>query len=466
VKLVILFFVAVTIISIPASLLFISGSTQIVLNRPVTTIGVETPVSLFINNPSGTTQLHVYLEQNGKRNEVFSETTPGSRFFFWRKHFPPRNLTIPVGKKEDPALTDGKARLIVAAKSNDMRGQTDTFAQDVDVILAAPRVVADGDQHYLNTGGSELVVFTPSGYVTDSGVQVDKYQFRSFPMPGTMPNSAEQRFAMFAYPWDLPPGIVPKVFASNPSGARAEATFWFKLFPKKFRSRDIEIDDRFLNKVVNQIEPNGSGDLLERFLKINSELRKKNNQTLSDLRFKSEPKLLWSGPFLQLGNSKVEAVFADDRTYVYKGKKVDRQVHLGFDLAVTAHTPIPASNDGKVVWAGDLGIYGNCVVIDHGYGLQSIYGHLSEIGVKVDQMVKRGEIIGKSGSTGLAGGDHLHFSMQLDGVQVNPLEWWDEHWIHDRILSKLNGPVSMSERKGEEPREHLAKKGGKKHKRN
>ncbi len=139
----------------------------------------------------------------------------------------------------------------------------------------------------------------------------------------------------------------------------------------------------------------------------------------------------------------MEAVFADYRTYVYKGQKVDHQVHLGFDLAVNAHTPIPASNDGKVLWASDLGIYGNCVVIDHGYGLQSIYGHLSEIGVKVDQTVKRGEIIGKSGSTGLAGGDHLHYGMQVDGVQINPVEWWDAHWIHDRILSKLRegGPV-------------------------
>jgi murein DD-endopeptidase MepM/ murein hydrolase activator NlpD len=449
VKLLIIFFVVVFLISIPASLLFISGSTQILLNKPVTTVGVETPVSIHLGNPAGTTQFHVYLEQNGKRNEVFNETKPGSRFFFWRKHFPPRDLVVPVGKKEAPALTDGKATLIIEAKSNDMRGQTDAFTQPVDVVLAAPRVTADGEQHYLNTGGSELVVFTPAGYVTDSGVQVDKYQFRSFPMPG--PGHEGQRFSLFAYPWDLPEGITPKVFVTNPSGARAEAGFWFKLFPKKFRSRDIEIDDRFLNKVVNQIEPNGSGDLLERFLKINSELRKKNNQTLADLRLKSEPKLLWSGPFLQLGNSKVEAVFADDRTYVYKGKKVDRQVHLGFDLAVTAHTPIPASNDGKVVWASDLGIFGNCVVIDHGYGLQSIYGHLSEIGVKVDQMVKRGEIIGKSGATGLAGGDHLHYGMQVDGVQVNPVEWWDEHWIHDRILSKLNGSPSMSAR---EPGEH------------
>jgi murein DD-endopeptidase MepM/ murein hydrolase activator NlpD len=116
---------------------------------------------------------------------------------------------------------------------------------------------------------------------------------------------------------------------------------------------------------------------------------------------------------------------------------VDQQVHLGFDLAVTSHTPVVASNDGKVVWAAPLGIYGNCIVVDHGYGLQSIYGHLSEIAVKEGDMVKRGQAMGKSGSTGLAGGDHLHFSMQVDGVQINPVEWWDEHWINDHVRKRI-----------------------------
>jgi murein DD-endopeptidase MepM/ murein hydrolase activator NlpD len=430
-----LYFVGLFLISIPLGLLFISGSTQLSIAPPVTTIGMETPVTVHVANSKGTVELDAFLEQNGKRFPVFKETKPGSRFLFWTKHFPARDVVIPVGKSKAPALADGKARLVVEATSNDMRRRTDTLAQEVEVITTAPRVVADGDQHYVNTGGSELVVFTPSGYWTEAGVVVDKYRFRSFPLPSA---PDKMRFAFFAYPWDLEPGITPKVEVTNSGGGRAEATFWFKLFPKKFRTRDITIDDKFLDRVVNQIEPNGQGDLLQRFLKINSELRKKNNQTLADLRLKSEPKLLWSKPFLQLGNSQVEAVFADNRTYIYKGQKVDQQVHLGFDLAVTAHTPIPASNDGKVLWASDLGIYGNCIVLDHGYGLQSIYGHLSEFQVKVGDMVTRGQIIAKSGATGLAGGDHLHFSMQLDGIQVNPLEWWDGHWIHDRILSKLN----------------------------
>jgi len=191
------------------------------------------------------------------------------------------------------------------------------------------------------------------------------------------------------------------------------------------------------NKVVNQIDPTGSGELLTRFLKINGELRRKNNQTLMDLRLKSDEKFLWTQSFLQLANSQVESEFADVRSYIYQGKKVDRQVHLGFDLAVSAHTPVVAANDGKVVWAAPLGIYGNCIVVDHGYGLQSIYGHLSELGVKEGDMVKRGQTMGKSGSTGLAAGDHLHFSMQIDGVQVNPVEWWDEHWIKDHIQNRM-----------------------------
>ncbi len=305
---------------------------------------------------------------------------------------------------------------------------------DVDVVTAPPRVTTDAEQHYINQGGTELVVFTPSGYWTEAGVKVGEGRYRAFPLPS---NPDKQQFSIFAYPWDTPPTTMPIVYVANGAGAEATATFWTKITPKKFRSRDIEIDDKFLERVVPAIDHLSSGDLLERFLKINRETRKANNKTLSDLRLKSEPRMLWTGAFLPLNNSQVESVFADRRTYLYKGKKVDEQIHLGFDLAKVAHTPIPASNDGKILWASDNGIYGNCVVIDHGFGLQSIYGHLSEIEVKVGDSVKRGQEIGKSGATGLAGGDHLHFSMQVDGVQVNPVEWWDAHWIHDRILTKL-----------------------------
>jgi hypothetical protein len=421
------------LIAVPVCLLMLSGGTVLKIDPPVTAIGTVTPVQVHIENSHGVRRITGVIEQGGSRYTVFDVHEASHRLMFWRRHVAPQVKTFPVGKQQAPALHDGKARLMIEAESNDLRGRVDSIETEVEIVTQPPRISADGAQHYINQGGSELVVFTPSGYVTDSGVRVGKYTFRSFPHP----SQAGQRFSLFAYPWDLPVDAVPLAYASNPAGAEATARFWYKVFPKKFRARDLPIDDAFLDKVVNQIDPGGSGDLLARFLKINGEMRRKNNQTLADLKLKTADKFLWSGPFLPLTNAAVESAFADKRSYIYKGKKVDEQVHLGFDLAVTLHVSVPAANDGRVVWADNLGIYGNCVVVDHGYGLQSIYGHLSEIAVKPGDMVKKSQSLGKSGSTGLAGGDHLHFSMQVDGVQVNPIEWWDEHWIKDRILSKV-----------------------------
>lgn len=258
-----------------------------------------------------------------------------------------------------------------------------------------------------------------------------------------MPGGKSGLFSLFAVPWDAPAGAAPEVYAAAPAGDRAlgaMAVSYPKKEQPKYRTRDLQLDDKFLQKVVTELDPNGPGDLVARFLKINGEMRRANNKTLSDLSRETEARFLWSQPFQQQPNSKVESNFADVRNYIYQGKKIDQQVHLGYDLSITQHVGVQASNDGKVVWAGPLGIYGNCIVLDHGYGLQTIYGHLSEIAVHKGEMVKRGQVMGKSGQTGLAGGDHIHFSMQLDGVQIDPKEWWDAHWIKDHIAKRVELP--------------------------
>ena len=427
------------VVALPFLILLLASSTPaITLDPAITTVGQATPLHAIVESKHGVRRLSVFVEQNGNRYPAAEKTWAATRFVFWRHAQPPASYVLTIGSKTTPALKDGKASLIVEAVSNDLRGSTATVIREVSVVTQPPFVTADGAQHYINQGGSELVQLSPSGYWTEAGVKVGKYTFRSFPMPGGKPG----RFSLYAFPWDLSASTVPMVFASNPAGAEATAAFVYKLFPKDFRRRDLPIDDGFLNRVVNQIDPGGSGDLLARFLVINREMRVRNNRTLADLRVKTEPRFLFTTPFAQQPNSKVESVFADDRSYIYKGKKVDEQVHLGFDLSVTQHVPVLASNDGKVVFAEMLGIYGNCIVLDHGYGLQSIYGHLSQIDVKAGDAVRKGQVMGRSGSTGLAGGDHLHFSMQLDGVQVNPVEWWDGHWIKDHVWNRIgqSGP--------------------------
>jgi murein DD-endopeptidase MepM/ murein hydrolase activator NlpD len=136
----------------------------------------------------------------------------------------------------------------------------------------------------------------------------------------------------------------------------------------------------------------------------------------------------------------VTSAFADRRSYTYGGQQVDQQTHLGFDLAVTRNTPVPAANDGVVVLARYFGIYGNAVVLDHGYGIMSLYAHLATTAVARGQSVARGDILGRTGATGLAGGDHLHFTILVQGLPVNPTEWWDARWIRDHLVRPL-GPA-------------------------
>src|SRR6185369_318324 len=206
--------------------------------------------------------------------------------------------------------------------------------------------------------------------------------------------------------------------------------------------RDIPLEDSLVQKVVPEImghtpELKDQGDPVKNFVEINNNLRRKNHETVAKLASQSPGQFLWNGAFIQLSNSKVESFFADRRTYVHSGQAVDQQDHVGFDLSVTQHYPIEAGNDGRVVLAEYFGIYGNAVIIDHGAGLLSLYGHMSSIDVKPGQMVKKKDVIGKSGATGLAAGDHLHFGLFLHGVPVNPTEWWDEKWIHDHVLNRM-----------------------------
>jgi len=415
-------------------LFFGSAAPAVKIDPALKVVGTATPVSAQIASAHGVRRVAAFVEQGGNRYPLLEQASPSHRIW-WRRNQPAQNVTFEAGKNKAPNLKDGDARIIVEAQADDFRGASESASLLVKIILAPPRITADGEQHYINQGGMELAVMTPGGSWSEAGVKVGEHRFRSFPLPG----HPEQRFAMFAYPWDQADDVAPVVYARNPAGTEATAKFWYKLFPKKFRARDLPIDDAQMQAMISKIDPGGTlapgPDTVSRFLKINGELRRKNNLQLTDLRMKTEEKILWNGPFLHWG--KEESMFADVRNYIYQGKKIDQQVHLGFDLSDTQNAPVHVANDGRVVLAGDLGIYGNCVVVDHGYALQSIYGHLNRIDVKEGDMVKKNQSLGVAGATGLALGVHVHFSMQIDGVQVNPREWWDEHWIHDRILSKL-----------------------------
>lgn len=416
----------------------LSATPAIHIPSSFSAVGASTPVTIQTSDPHGIRSVQVWITQNNSLYPVWQTSQP-TRRIFWRRGVADAEWTFQVGTRNVPQLRDGKAVLMVEATSNDFRGKTTTEAREVMVITRPPAVAADQDQHYLYLGMAELATFNVSGYWTEAGIRVGDEKFRAWPMPEGKPGF----FSLFAFAWNMPAGTAPVVYATNPGGNEATSQIAFQ-FPKngqpKYRVRDLPLDEHFMEKVVNELDPGGSGDLVARFVRINSEMRRANNKTLSDLRLKTEGRFLWSEAFVQQPNTKVEASFADVRNYIYQGKRIDQQVHLGYDLSSTQHADVMAANDGKVVYAAPLGIYGNCVVVDHGYGLQSIYGHLSEIAVHEGDAVKRGQSMGKSGMTGMAGGDHVHFSMQLEGIQIDPKEWWDAHWIKDHIAKRVSLP--------------------------
>jgi murein DD-endopeptidase MepM/ murein hydrolase activator NlpD len=357
--------------------------------------------------------------------------------------------SLPFGKQVVPQLKSGPARIVVSATRKsflNLRTLTTTASKDIQVRLEPPRLSVVSTHHYVNHGGTEFVVYRATPPDVASGVRVGDVEYPGFPVSNAGSDPAVKG-AFFALLYDQDLHTKIQAFARDEAGNEATTSFIDNVFEKPQKKSRIELDDKFVGRVVPEIlehspelkvaPPAAGEDMMPAFLAVNGDLRRRNADQIAALAKQTSPTRLWDGPFVQLGNSKVEAAFADHRTYIYKGKEVDHQVHLGFDLAVTSRIPVVAANAGTVLNASWLGIYGNCIIIDHGMGVQSLYGHLSSFDVKVGDRVSRGQTIGHSGMTGLAGGDHLHFTMLVNGRMVNPVEWWDSHWIQDRVMRKL-----------------------------
>jgi murein DD-endopeptidase MepM/ murein hydrolase activator NlpD len=419
---------------------------EITIRQPDKFIGQTTSLEVSVEAPGGQfSRIDVSIEQNGKTFPIFAMGGPqgevkqdsADRIYIMR----------PVGKRAIPELQTGNARIVVQAARPVLYGwrQAESSAtRDVQVRLEPPRVAVLSSHHYVNHGGAEFVVYRVTPQDVQSGVRVGDRTYPGFPGTAVGLSDPAVRVAFFALLHDQELNEPVAVFARDEAGNAATAELPdYRAFPKLFARSRIQIDDRFLQRVVPAIAQNTPGleadtnDVLQGFLTINGDLRRKNAETIAALAQKSAPEMMWKENFQQLGNSQVEARFADHRTYVYQGKEVDQQVHLGFDLAVTANVPIASAQRGVVVHADYLGIYGNCVIVDHGLGVQTLYAHLSSMEVKPGDRVEKGQTLGRSGMTGLAGGDHLHFTMLVNGQAVNPVEWWDTKWMQDRVFRKV-----------------------------
>ncbi len=391
----------------------------------------------------GLTSLKVELVQ-GALTKLLDERSFTARepWAYWGEMTTEHVTAADIGKDAIPELVEGEAivRVTAGRAGNWLQSPEPVVVErKLPVHLTPPLLQPLSEFIYVAQGGVEVVVYQVGESSVRDGVEIGDWFFPGYPLPK---GGEQDRFALFAVPYDTDDVSGLRLVAEDALGNKAVRTsFIHKFIPRPLGTDTISLNEKFMTKVVEEILPRAKlpdrGDLLANYLQLNGDLRRKNAQALKDLAKKSTPAFLWKEVFLPMKNAAVKGSFADRRTYVFADKPVDTQDHLGFDLASITRAPIQAANDGKVVMADYFGIYGNCVVIDHGYGLMSLYAHLSAIQVQEGQSVTRGQEIARSGATGLAGGDHLHFTTLLQGLAVTPVEWWDEHWIEDRLKLKL-----------------------------
>ena len=336
-------------------------------------------------------------------------------------------------------LKEGGATLEVRGSDDFWRPlgtkETALLSQPVTIDLTPPRVEVLSSTRYVSPGGAVMIAFRAAD-AARIDVSVGPRIFPSFPYG---PADRGARVALIALPYDFAPGTPLAVTARDEADNVSTRTVPAELKPRAFPRDTIAITEAFLQAKVPELLPQRapSQPLIEGFLTINRDQRRQAEQEKLKVGARTADRPLWQGAFVQPRNTKVFSNFAETRTYIYEGRPVDTQVHVGFDLASTKQSPVPAANAGQVAFAGPLTIYGNTVILDHGLGLQTLYAHLSSIAVKTGDAVTKGQELGRSGTTGLAVGDHLHFEVLVSGVSVTPIEWWDGRWIRDRVNKPL-----------------------------
>ena len=408
-------------------------------------IGQKTAFTVVVEARRGSVaRVEVRIEQSGKSTPVATKDNGLGR-----------HVEIPVVVDSAAlGLREGSATIEVWARDTFWRPiRRDDRAiagYPVTIDLTPPKVELLAATHYLSPGGSGLVVFRVSG-ASRTDVMAGTMAFPSFAFG---PADKGARVALIALPWDYDAATPIQIRATDEAGNTASRGIPAEIRPRKFPKDTIDVKDSFLQAKVPEMLPQrpATDSLVDGFLVINRDLRHQAEETKRKIGTTTADKPLWHGPFVQARNTKVFANFAETRTYVHAGKEIDRQIHFGYDLASTRQSPVPASNKGVVVFAEPLTIYGNAVVIDHGLGLQTLYAHLSSTTVKVGDAVEKGQEIARTGSTGLAMGDHLHYEVLINGTSVTPLEWWDAKWIRDHIGKPLK-EASLPEISGAEARD-------------
>ncbi len=304
------------------------------------------------------------------------------------------------------------------------------------------------NSYLLRQGGSGIIV----AEITDDNIKDyyvsfnDEEVFEMFPF-----QKKNFYISIITWPVDIKEFKKVNIVAVDMAGNKTVTKVPFYIQPFKEKTDKIKITDDFVNNISKQVLENSNMNvpegITETFVKVNKEVREKNVKTIREVvkkNLENSGKMTFDvKTFIRMPNAATFAQFGERRHYFYNDQKIDEAWHLGMDWASSKRADIVVTNPGKVIYKGYLGIYGDTAIVDHGWGLGTLYAHTSNIDVEVGDEIKTGQKIGNTGATGAVFGDHLHFGVLVQGIEVNPNEWLDYEWIKVNLTKTINDAIKI-----------------------
>lgn len=391
-------------------------------------VGPTQDLTAHVSDPSGVRHVAVTIRRGAQSLVVLNQE--------FNDKAPERDVTFNL---KDAKLPEGAFNLEIKAYDASYagfgKGNSTTLVLPMRLDSQPPRIAVKTVPPSIRRGGSALIVYTVSEDVNQTGVHVGDYFF-----PGhRQPNGAYA--CLFPFPYTMTTAdFVPEIMARDMAGNVTSSRLLVNAQNRTFKADTVTIGDRMLSLKADELASlcPEKESTLDQYICVNNRVRVENDAKLLELGQTTNPAFLWDGAFQRLPRSAVKANFGDFRTYMLNGQKIDEQTHTGLDLASVAHAEVPASQAGRVIFVDRLGIYGNMVLIDHGLGLMTLYAHLTETRVAPGDEVQAGHILGTTGVTGMAVGDHVHFGVLVGGIPVTPIEWLDAKWVQNNITRRLN----------------------------
>ncbi len=431
----------VAFLAIIGGVVYLYNSAMFERTKPAITIensgywNLRAPLNITIDDASGLLAYKVTLQSGTESFDLADEQ------FVIPQGMQTLELKTP---KRAYALKNKEVSITVeardASKWNFMAGNAATVTTTLQIDKKRPYLSTISSSYRIIKGGSAVVIFKAE----DDNME-EFYVETNFGKRFKAQPFYKEGYYVTLIAWPVTEATFrATIIAKDSAGNIAKSSVPVIPYNKKYKVSKIKLSDRFLNGKVSELAyaygVDDGADLIERFRYVNEDMRKSNEVVIHDLTSKVSDKMVNNFPIKKmypLKNGQVVAQFGDHRIYSYKGEVVSEAYHLGLDLASNAMSPIMSQNPAIVTFSEENGIYGNMPVLYHGLGLYTIYGHCSTTMVKEGDSLRSNETVAKTGRSGYAMGDHLHFGVLVQGIEVRPQEWMDQDWIRKSITDPM-----------------------------